>query len=186
MTIYLIRHGKTAGNREKRYIGRTDEPLCDEGIEAIRDLKLPRCDALICSPMRRCIQTAEILFPGQAYVVADDLRECDFGLFEGKNYLELSGNADYQAWIDSGGMLPFPEGESPLDFRTRCVRGFQQITAEYSQCATLAFIAHGGTIMSVLEALTVPPRGYYDWLPPNGEGWKCRYDGKNITEPERL
>ena len=35
MKLIFIRHGKTAGNLERRYIGRTDEPLCDEGIAEI-------------------------------------------------------------------------------------------------------------------------------------------------------
>ena len=40
MTVYLIRHGMNAGNREKRYIGRTDEPLCSEGIAALQKYHL--------------------------------------------------------------------------------------------------------------------------------------------------
>ena len=51
------------------------------------------------------------------------LKECDFGDFENKNYKELSGNPDYQAWIDSGGALPFPGGEDPEGFRNRCRGG---------------------------------------------------------------
>lgn len=186
MTVYLIRHGQTAGNREKRYIGRMDEPLCAEGIQSLHEVSYPPCDVLVCSPMRRCIQTAEILFPGQAYSLCDDLRECDFGRFEGKNYLDLNGDSDYQAWIDSGGTAPFPEGESPQDFRSRCVREFLQITSKYSQYPSLAIVAHGGTVMSILEALAASHRDYYDWLPPNGGGWKCRFDGKIITQPEKL
>ena len=51
--------------------------------------------------MKRCIQTAQIIYPGREAVVVDDLKECDFGRFEGKNYIELSGDAYYQKWIDS-------------------------------------------------------------------------------------
>lgn len=44
-----------------------------------------------------------------------DFRECDFGIFEGKNYEELKENRDYQRWLDSGGVLPFrmERGERP-------------------------------------------------------------------------
>ena len=36
MDVYLIRHGKTKGNLEGRYIGTTDEPLCEEGKQSLR------------------------------------------------------------------------------------------------------------------------------------------------------
>ena len=60
-TILLIRHGKTAGNLAKRDIGRTDEPLCPEGITALREISYPSCDMVIASPMARCRQTARHL-----------------------------------------------------------------------------------------------------------------------------
>ena len=110
MKINLIRHGQTAGNLESRYIGTTDEPLCSAGMEALRSRRYPAHGVLICSPMKRCIQTAQAIYPGVKPTIMHELRECDFGLFEGKNYLELNGDPDYQRWIDSGGNLPFPGG----------------------------------------------------------------------------
>ena len=105
MKVILIRHGATMGNQEKRYIGITDEALCDTGIEKLlknvhKDI-YPAADKIYVSPMKRCIQTAQIIYPGREAVVVDDLKECDFGRFEGKNYIELSGDAYYQKWIDS-------------------------------------------------------------------------------------
>ena len=64
------------------------------------------------SPMLRCRQTAEILFPQIPQIEIDPWREMDFGEFEGKNYAQLNGDLRYQAWIDSGGTLAFPGGES--------------------------------------------------------------------------
>ena len=51
----------------------------------------------------------------------------DFGVFEGKNYLELQGDKRYQEWIDSNGTLPFPEGESREEFISRCDKGFRRM-----------------------------------------------------------
>ena len=63
--LILIRHGKTAGNLLGRYIGsRTDEPLCDEGREGLAGKQLPEVERLYVSPMKRCVETAEILWPG--------------------------------------------------------------------------------------------------------------------------
>ena len=119
--MYLIRHGSTPGNRERRYIGRTEEDLCEEGILALKGQEAPEVQRIYASPMRRCIQTAKILYPGRAQVKIEEFRECDFGSFEGKNYQDLSGDPVYQAWIDSGGTLGFPGGEEPGGFRRRYV-----------------------------------------------------------------
>ena len=96
MKIYLIRHGMTAGNREKRYVGcHTDEDLCEEGIAQIQSNEYPRVDRLYVSPLKRCITTAELIYPHMPMVTNVKLEEMDFGDFEYKNYHELNGNA---AW----------------------------------------------------------------------------------------
>ena len=96
MKIWMIRHGMTAGNREQRYVGTTDEPLCEEGRQQI--LAKGQMIALdydiqniYVSPMRRCRETAAILYPWSGQTVIDDFRECSFGTFEYRNYQELNG-----------------------------------------------------------------------------------------------
>ena len=160
MEIELIRHFATEGNLEKRYIGVTDEEIKAEFVlehtlkkeENGREEWKPELQ--IVSPLRRCRQTAEILFPGAEQVVCEQMRECDFGLFEGKNYQELTGNPKYQSWIDSGGTKAFPGGEDPMEFRKRCVCGFEQMMEKMikGKRKKIAFVVHGGTIMSVMEA----------------------------------
>ena len=72
--IWLIRHGMTEGNRHQRYIGVTDEPLCPEGIERLKNITYPKPQAIFVSPLRRCQETAEILFPEQKVRIIDRLR----------------------------------------------------------------------------------------------------------------
>ncbi len=186
MKITLIRHGMTAGNREKRYIGKTDEVLCPEGIASLDGKKFLVPEILVSSPMKRCTQTAEILFPGKPYVICDDMRETDFGDFEGKNAAELSGDKHYQEWIDSGGRMQFPNGELPEDVLNRCCRGFDFITEKYSYAESIAFIVHGGTIMSVLDKYSEPHKDYYNWMTVNGSGWVCEFDGHTLIKPEKI
>ena len=87
--LYLIRHSMTAGNLKKRYIGRTDESLCPEGIvlleSYIQKNIYPEVQRVYVSPMKRCIETAKLIFKENLYEV-EELRECDFGIFENKNY----------------------------------------------------------------------------------------------------
>lgn len=186
MKIIFIRHGKTNGNLEKRYIGRTDESLCENGIAELSERKYPDCDIVITSTMKRCLKTGELIYPSRKIIAVNGLEECDFGDFEGKNYLELSGNPDYQRWIDSGGKLPFPNGESPEAFKARCITAFEKAVEKYSDCEAISFVVHGGTIMSILEKYAVPKRDYYDFQVKNGHGFITEFDGEKITITEQI
>ncbi len=176
MQIQLIRHGKTMGNLEKRYIGRTDEPLCSEGIAELKTVKpiKPMPEYIIVSPMKRCIQTANICYPNQPMTLENDFCETDFGDFENQNYQQLQHHPAYQAFLDSGGNMPFPNGESRQQVTTRVCRGFVKwITYSFKQdYQTIAMVIHGGTIMTILEAYAQSPRhNFYHWQVKNAEGY---------------
>ena len=180
MKIAFIRHGYTPGNIEHRYIGRTDEPLSDYGIEDIRKHIYPDADYVISSPMKRCIETSKIIYPDIVPIIADNLRECDFGDFEGKNYSELNGDTYYQRWIDSGGEIPFPNGESRLDLRKRCCDSFMDEICRIPEKSAVSMIVHGGTVMSVLSRFCIPERSYFDYQVKNGCGFLTEWNGKKI------
>ncbi|MCM1007629.1 MAG: histidine phosphatase family protein [Ruminococcus flavefaciens] len=186
MRIILIRHGKTVGNVQKRYIGKTDESLCTEGISELAEREYPETEIVISSPLKRCIETAEIIYPDTKTLVYENLRECDFGDFEGKNYSELNGNEAYQRWIDSGGTLPFPNGESHEAFNKRCADAFEE--AVFNNCASesIAFVIHGGTIMAILEKFAVPKGRFYDFQVENGCGFIAELDGKALKIVRRI
>ena len=135
-------------------------------------------DRVYASPRKRCRETAEILYPGQEITLVEEFAECDFGEFENKNYQELSGNPNYQKWVDSGGTLEFPGGESRKEFRERCIAGLNRVVLEAyeNQWAEAALIVHGGTIMSILEAYGFPHQDYYSWHVKNAEGYRVRLD----------
>lgn len=185
MIINLIRHGKTPGNEEKRYIGRTDEALSESGMQEIKQISYPTCEAVVMSPMKRCIQTAELIYPNEKYpekkrICVEGFREIDFGLFEGKNYKELSGNAQYQAWIDSNGTMDFPEGEGLLSFKKRVIKAFEEVLAELGTLQEISLVVHGGTIMTLLEHYE-GRHGYYDWQCVNGCGYRVEYKNETMT-----
>ena len=171
--IILIRHGKTEGNFNRRYIGRTDEPLFDLGkkeiIKCIEQNKYPKSDLVVVSPMKRCIETANIIYPNQEQIIIDDLRECDFGNFENKNYQELCNDKDYQDWINSNGEMTFPNGESIEEFKKRCCKSFVKLMKEVVklEIQTIALIVHGGTVMSIMSSLCNTKKSYYDWMIKN-------------------
>lgn len=180
MNINFIRHGKTNGNLEKRYIGRTDEPLCETGLAQLKTISYPDCDIVVSSPMKRCIETANLIYPSKQIMIYEDLRECDFGDFEGRNHTELDGNEVYQKWLDSGGLGIFPNGEDSTAFRERSITGFLKAVTDNKTVNTISFIVHGGTIMSILEKFVVTHKEFYDYMVENGHGYVTVYDGEKI------
>ena len=101
MRIDLVRHGMTPGNEQRRYVGgSTDEGLSAEGRSRLRaacaDASVAR---VYSSTLKRTVQTAQILFPEAGIVPLRDLREMEFGSFEGKNADELAEDASYRAWV---------------------------------------------------------------------------------------
>lgn len=195
MTLYLIRHGMTQGNLEKRYVGRTDEELCQEGITQLREKSregvyrgIGSTGILFASPMKRCIETARILLPGKEPVLIPQFREIDFGEFEGKNYQELRAVPSYQAWIDSNGQMAFPGGEGREQFVDRCLEGMDRAMAYVAQRSdgesdgrVITMVVHGGTIMSILSALGQDGGSYYDYMCRNGDGYLCELHGGAIS-----
>ena len=180
ITLVLIRHGATKANMEHRYLGKTDEVLSKEGEMQLFEYKkmgfFPNIDYLFSSPMKRCVQTAEILFPELKPVEIEEWKEMDFGVFEGKNYLELQGDKRYQEWIDSNGTLPFPEGESREEFISRCDKGFRRMIEKLKPIKedghkTVGIVVHGGTIMALLSKYA--KGNYFDYQVPNGKGFIC-------------
>ena len=158
----------------RRYIGTTDESLCQQGIDLLKNRNYPNVEQVFSSPLKRCLETAALIYPGQEPIVIKNLAECDFGEFENKNADELGDNPKYQAWIDSGGRRPFPGGESRQAFEKRSVDSFLEIVdicqKNGIECASL--VVHGGTIMSVMSHFVPDGGDYYFWQCGNGEGYE--------------
>ena len=178
LKIWLIRHGMTEGNRYQRYIGVTDEPLCEEGRELLRKFTYPKPQAVFVSPLKRCLETAAILFDDPKVRIIDQLAECDFGEFENKNYKELSGDPRYQEWIDSNGIMAFPGGESKEECAVRNLEGFQRVVTACirEQISEAVLVVHGGTIMNIMENYALPKREFYEWHVGNGCGYLVELD----------
>ena len=173
MKCYLIRHGQTMGNVLLNFNGcRTDEPLTEDGRAALKKIDDVPADAvLFASPMKRAIETASIMLPGHEPTVIEDLREMDFGYFEGKNHKTLDGDPGYQEWLDSGGASKVPGGESIAEFQYRVVGAFRLAVKMASEkgAGTMYIVAHGGTLMAVMNMLT--GESYYEFNAPNGAGY---------------
>lgn len=137
--IFLIRHGETEWSASGRHTGRTDVPLIEEGRRAaeriggaLQGLKLE----VWTSPLGRARETSRLAgFPSAQ--VDDDLREWDYGVYEGRTTLEIREKTpDWSVWL-----APIPEGESLDEVAARARRVIDRVTANGR--GDVALFAHG-------------------------------------------
>ena len=182
MRIWLIRHGLTALGEEKRYQGSTDTPLSDAGRLALQpDDRFAR---VYCSPLLRAVETARILFPSAEKRMVPDLREMDFGAFEGRGWWEMEQDPAYRAWVEGGCVGKCPGGEDRAGFSARVQAAFSALV-EQERCAgasELVIVAHGGTQMAALSRWGMPQKDYFAWQTPCACGWLL----EDTNWPERL
>lgn len=166
LNITLVRHGSAASNVARRYLGRSDEPLCAVGVEQARArlvAGVPTVEKVFSSPLCRCIETAEIIFPSHVPVIIDDFIELDFGRFEGHTHDDLiASDPAYKVWLDSGGISDIPGGESRAELIERTKRGFFKMLSLCTGLKSVAAVVHSGTIMALLSSFSNPPRKFYE------------------------
>ena len=179
MTDYklnFIRHGITAGNIFGLYIGKTDLSLCDEGREQLEkvmeNLEYPSVHKVYTSPLKRCVQTAEMIYPDRWTQEIPELRECDFGKFEARQIEELKRDPEYLRWMEDASQAP-PGGESAKEVGERVTRAVDIILADMMKLKInrAAVVTHGGIIAMLLAAYGLPRRDIREWPVDFGFGW---------------
>ncbi len=118
-------------------------------------------------------ETAAVLFPDACQIVVPDFREMDFGIFEGKSYLDMAYLPDYREWVDGGCLGQIPEGESMAVFSRRTCTAFEALVDHEHKAGAevLAIVAHGGTQMAVMERFVQPHQDYFSWRGSLGGGF---------------
>src|SRR6478672_3991713 len=148
--IWLVRHGATEWTESRQHTGRTDVPLTDEGMRQAAALYRPldrqAFAAAFTSPLTRARETARIAgFAGA--VVLDDLREWDYGVYEGRTTAEIREEIPgWSVWSD-----PVVDGESLDGVAARVGRVLDRIDAVDGRVVLFAH-AH---VLRILTACAV-------------------------------
>jgi broad specificity phosphatase PhoE len=135
MELILIRHGETVWNKEGRVQGITDIELNADGIEQARFLALSLkdhpFDAIHSSPLKRALQTAEIIneFHQKKIHTHDDLMEMNTGDLEGLSFDELAARDKelLKKMITDPASVEMPNGESITQLTGRAWRAMETI-----------------------------------------------------------
>jgi broad specificity phosphatase PhoE len=155
MRLIFLRHGQTG--LFGRYVGSTDVPLSEVGQQQIEELRpiigAMNIDTLLVSPMLRCTQTADLLDLALVAQVHEDLREIDFGRWEGKSFAEIEAEDPelVQKWADGDDDFRFPEGEGIASFIARVELVKIRLLTLDGQ--NVLVVAHGGVIRSLICGL---------------------------------
>lgn len=164
--LFLIRHGETLANREFRFIGTRDDALSETGERQAAQLAaalapLPIA-AIYSSPLQRARATAAaIAAPRQLEVqIASELRENDFGVWEGLSRAEVLARSEEEArllrvWERDPALSP-PGGESFAATQQRAYAYVEQL-AEKHAGQTIALVSHVGPIKGLLAAALEMP-----------------------------
>lgn len=162
-TVYLLRHGETQGFSPRRFIGQMDVPLTDRGRAQIEQvagfLQENRVDRLISSPLRRCLESAEILGRtiGLVPETEPSLSEIALGQWEGLTVAQVQQQypGSYEARGRDIATFRPPEGESFADLRDRAWPSFLSIVNGPAE--KIAIMAHAGVNRVLLCQLLKMP-----------------------------
>lgn len=150
--IYLVRHGQSLGNINRRYCGITDVELSLDGINQAKlaglNLKNLKVSHIYTSPLKRAYETAIIISKeiNINVTLVDCIKEINFGIFENMTWEEMRNDYKEETdnWIDQGFKYKFPNGESYVDIINRIAEFMDNIQDNS------VVVSHFGVIQSIL------------------------------------
>ena len=163
MELFLIRHGPTNYNQQRRWQGRVDIPLNPEGkalanaIGGVLRSKNVCRDNIYSSPLSRAVETARIIAPEPCSVSVDErLIEIDLGQYDGRNEDEIErevGTQEYELWRRENFSTPAPGGESFDQLKKRVGDFFEDLSA--TQVAPqILVVAHQMSLMALKSVIS--------------------------------
>ena len=158
MEILLVRHGQTEWNLLKKVQGKADIELNEQGIKQAEEtrnyLKNEKIDLILCSPLKRAMQTAEIIKQERniKMIIDERISERDFGEFEGMPNTDF----DFNAFWSYKQNLKYDKSENIQDFFERVYDFLESIKNEYTGKRVL-IVAHGG--------ISIPVKCYFEGIP---------------------
>lgn len=167
--LWLIRHGEPVAEAKGRCYGALDVGLSERGrsqmAQVAEYLRAEPIAAIYSSPRSRALESARLL--ASAHVcsieIVQDLREIDFGDFEGLTYDEIAARYPdlYRRWMDNPTEVRFPNGEGFAEMRPRVLRAMDAIRIE-REGQTAAIVSHGGVNRIVIaQALQMPDHALF-------------------------
>ncbi len=184
--LSIVRHGLTSANDTGTYIGcRSDYSLSQKGINQLwnkmDEFDYPKVQRVYSSPMKRCLETAEIVFPYREVQIVDNITELDFGEFDGKSVNELIDREDYKEWLKGGAPDKRPPGgESTEELLLRLYKGLHEIIMDMmnEDLTHCAVVTHSGIVTNMISGFGLPKVDPKELVCAPGEGFEVMVTAK--------
>lgn len=153
--LYLVRHGVTALNEQRRYCGTSDVGLSEKGLkqaQLVEQLFIKsKVSSVFISPLKRSLETYKTMaLPEDLCAkILPGLSEIDFGKWEGLTFEEIQAEYPLQLekWFANPQGFTFPEGESVTGFSKRVIGGLREVLQQQENCL---IVAHGGSLRVII------------------------------------
>lgn len=153
--FFLLRHGETAWNKQRRVMGRLEVPLNRAGRAQSRRMAESLCelrlDAVYTSPLKRAVQTTEIVARQSALTAVsdDNLSEFAFGRWSGHRYDALLRSPRYRRFLQAPLVTAVPGGETIRDVQRRGLTALKRAAQEFPG-GRILLVSHGDVIRAIL------------------------------------
>ncbi|MFO7554888.1 MAG: histidine phosphatase family protein [Desulfobacterales bacterium] len=166
MRIYLVRHGETEWNKIRRFQGRNNMPLNQEGRKQVRALALALKNkplvAIYTSPLIRALETARLInvfHPSTPIFEEKGFIEMDLGEFDGMKVQDWAEKYPdiRKAWNENPASVKMPGGESLKEVQDRAKKTLERIIRIHSSDDTILISSHNFVNLTILcDLLKIP------------------------------
>lgn len=172
----------------KRLHGSTDSPLSESGLREARQTAKALVglgiEQIYCSPLGRALQTATIIGNelGLTPIPVEQLREMDFGVYEGRRNGPLNTSNRILRMILFGFLKTFggkKYGENYVDFQRRIASGWKMIQ-EQNHAQKIAIVSHSGTLWNLIYQIL---NTYHHQIEQHNSLAPCSITEFEINEP---
>ena len=161
MQMFIVRHGETSWNAERRIQGQSESSLNDKGRAQAAELQpwieSVGFDAVYTSSSLRTVQTAEILTQNIDLPLRkrDDIKEICLGPWEQLLWsdIEQSANSEVTNFREYPHLFNLEGAETFAQVRERGIRALQEVARQHDEQAKLLVVSHGALIATVLSGL---------------------------------
>ncbi len=181
MEIYFIRHGESVGNREERFRGRYDFELNETGLQQARalqkELSSLKLKVIYSSPLKRALNTAQILSSGRIPVVREEgFTNIHLGCWENKSKSEIRRKYPelWQFWLTRPETLEFEGLETLAAVQKRSYAALEKVIKKHPG-DSFAIVTHRAVLKPLFAAMLGLPEPYF---------WKIQLDTASYSTAE--
>lgn len=156
LNIYFIRHAQSMGNKLRTFSGVTDVELSDEGRASLEKAKTffndKEISKIYVSPLKRCKDTAKIIFGKHEFIIDEGLKELNFGDWEDVNFKKVieAYPDQWEDYMENWREFTFPNGDNIKEYQKKAAQEIKRILDNHDG-SDFAIVSHNGFLKAVMS-----------------------------------